>query len=316
MRAISMLVLVLLGVLLMSGCLFTKGVDESGRTSDEIMVKLMDQTIVATLGREAASVVCKYILYNEGETVTAQLGFPNFYNNEQWGEKPFYNFTVKVNGEEKFNSASTETTQNQAEKVLASVTNRNWHVWQVFFPSKAATVIEISYECSYIDNQGVLSLAYPFGTGGSWHGPIKTGKIVIDHGGYISRDWILTTEDGAEVPDYFKVTKEYDQAIYAFENVEPAPEDEFVFKFISPWMDDRVKLYEAVSGIKDRKRLARMRNEIFARHGYVFKSTSYRDLFNSQPWYKKNPRFSPKSLTLEETSLVNKLVGLEKSTQQ
>lgn len=38
------------------------------------------------------------------------------------------------------------------------------------------------------------------------------------------------------------------------------------------------------------------RNEIFARHGYVFKTAEMKDYFERQGWYKPNKRFSVESL--------------------
>ncbi|KMT22249.1 YARHG domain-containing protein [Clostridium cylindrosporum] len=42
----------------------------------------------------------------------------------------------------------------------------------------------------------------------------------------------------------------------------------------------------------DKDKLALIRNEIFARHGYVFKSEMYREYFASKTWYKENPNFA------------------------
>ncbi|MDF2985368.1 MAG: hypothetical protein K0R50_878 [Eubacterium sp.] len=56
------------------------------------------------------------------------------------------------------------------------------------------------------------------------------------------------------------------------------------------------------------------RNEIFARHGYVFKNESYADYFSTMPWYKKNSKFKESMLSSIEKkntefirSYVNKL---------
>ena len=38
--------------------------------------------------------------------------------------------------------------------------------------------------------------------------------------------------------------------------------------------------------------LALIRNEIFARYGYVFNKDEYRNYFNSTSWYIQNPNFS------------------------
>jgi hypothetical protein len=39
------------------------------------------------------------------------------------------------------------------------------------------------------------------------------------------------------------------------------------------------------------------RNEIYARHGYIFKSEQYSSYFDSKPWYKKNAKFNENKLS-------------------
>lgn len=39
------------------------------------------------------------------------------------------------------------------------------------------------------------------------------------------------------------------------------------------------------------------RNEIYARHGYIFKNESYAAYFTGKPWYKKNPKFKESQLS-------------------
>lgn len=39
--------------------------------------------------------------------------------------------------------------------------------------------------------------------------------------------------------------------------------------------------------------LRQLRNEIYARHGYVFKSADLAEYFRQQPWYKPKPAFNP-----------------------
>ena len=38
------------------------------------------------------------------------------------------------------------------------------------------------------------------------------------------------------------------------------------------------------------------KNEIYARHGYIFTSPIYKNYFSSQPWYKENPNYSASDL--------------------
>ena len=56
--------------------------------------------------------------------------------------------------------------------------------------------------------------------------------------------------------------------------------------------DSNTRLYtqEELSGY-DKETLGFMRNEILARHGYVFKKDKYKNHFGSQAWYAPNPDF-------------------------
>lgn len=53
----------------------------------------------------------------------------------------------------------------------------------------------------------------------------------------------------------------------------------------------------------DKSSLGFIRNEIFARHGYVFKNEDYKNYFTSMPWYLPNSRFKG---TLKELNPVEK----------
>ncbi|MGL5560876.1 MAG: YARHG domain-containing protein [Paraclostridium dentum] len=53
----------------------------------------------------------------------------------------------------------------------------------------------------------------------------------------------------------------------------------------------------------DKSSLGFIRNEIFARHGYVFKNEDYRNYFTSMPWYLPDSRFKG---TLKELNPVEK----------
>ena len=57
--------------------------------------------------------------------------------------------------------------------------------------------------------------------------------------------------------------------------------------------------------------LAYMRNEIFARHGYVFKTEKYSNYFSSKPWYKPDPSFKENDISKTEKYNVNLIKSLE-----
>lgn len=65
--------------------------------------------------------------------------------------------------------------------------------------------------------------------------------------------------------------------------------------FIIPYSSER---YLTEADIKDfsKDELALARNEIFARHGYVFNTDKYKDYFGKKAWYKPNPNFKETDL--------------------
>jgi hypothetical protein len=56
------------------------------------------------------------------------------------------------------------------------------------------------------------------------------------------------------------------------------------------------------------------KNEIFARHGYIFKKPQYTDYFSKQSWYKENPNYSDKDLTAIEKKNVQIIVNYLKES--
>jgi hypothetical protein len=52
-----------------------------------------------------------------------------------------------------------------------------------------------------------------------------------------------------------------------------------------------------------REQLRLMRNEILARHGYVFKSQDLRDYFSKKPWYKPAANNNVKLNIIEQTNV-------------
>lgn len=72
-------------------------------------------------------------------------------------------------------------------------------------------------------------------------------------------------------------------------------------------LPDSDKKYLSVEDIKNlsKDELAIARNEIFARHGYVFKMEEYKNYFKSKTWYKENPSFSGSESELNEYEKAN-----------
>jgi hypothetical protein len=59
------------------------------------------------------------------------------------------------------------------------------------------------------------------------------------------------------------------------------------------WMNYR--LLETELSQKSERELNLIRNEIFARHGYIFEDSEYRDYFNNKSWY--SPKYTCKEFS-------------------
>lgn len=54
------------------------------------------------------------------------------------------------------------------------------------------------------------------------------------------------------------------------------------------------------------------RNEIFARHGRIFKTKLLQEYFNNQAWYKVNPNYSDSLLTENDKENIKRIIKIEK----
>lgn len=64
--------------------------------------------------------------------------------------------------------------------------------------------------------------------------------------------------------------------------------------------------------------LAYIRNEIFARHGYIFTNEKYKEYFENKSWYVQDPNFkgSPEELNIYEKENVKIIQTLENSRKK
>ncbi len=87
----------------------------------------------------------------------------------------------------------------------------------------------------------------------------------------------------------------------------PEEEEEYLFPSDSEYITN-----DDLAG-KTKEEVALIRNEIYARHGYVFNTEAYQEYFSQKEWYQPDPSFS--EAQLNEIELANKdfLVEYEES---
>ncbi len=73
--------------------------------------------------------------------------------------------------------------------------------------------------------------------------------------------------------------------------------------FIIPYSSDILLTESDLEGLSA-KELTYARNEIYARHGYVFKSSELNDYFNGMSWYLPNPNFDGTLYGVEEANTI------------
>ncbi|MGN1385559.1 MAG: YARHG domain-containing protein [Bacillus sp. (in: firmicutes)] len=72
--------------------------------------------------------------------------------------------------------------------------------------------------------------------------------------------------------------------------------------YILPDSDYRYLTYSDIAGLsKAELRIAR--NEIYARHGYIFKSEDLQDYFSSQAWYSPDPNYTDNLSAVEKANV-------------
>ncbi len=85
------------------------------------------------------------------------------------------------------------------------------------------------------------------------------------------------------------------------ENIEDIEDIEDTDDFLFP-SDRQYITYEDLEG-RSQNEVALIRNEIYARHGYVFTKEEYQEYFGSKSWYVPDPNFNIDSLnTYEKTN--------------
>ncbi|MBP1745016.1 MAG: domain/zinc-ribbon domain [Firmicutes bacterium] len=126
---------------------------------------------------------------------------------------------------------------------------------------------------------------------------IARNEIFARHGYVFGNQWYkdyFTSQSWyAPNPEFKGSFEELNQ--YEVYNVQLIQKYEAVFEesasYILPDSSTRYLAESEISSLS-KEQLALARNEIFARHGYLFQTQKYADYFNSKSWYVQNPNFS------------------------
>jgi len=113
----------------------------------------------------------------------------------------------------------------------------------------------------------------------------------------------MQVEEQEEIEEYIGDDREEDNDSERYSE----DEQEYLFPSDSEYITEYDLRY------KTKEEVALIRNEIYARHGYIFKSETYQSYFESKDWYKPNPYFNESSFNEIEKSNKDFIVEYEKS---
>lgn len=143
---------------------------------------------------------------------------------------------------------------------------------------------------------------------GNYENALKSLNIATKYGydikNYINySDLMEKLKKNNSTNDVKKVT-----STYTFENKNPTDLESNIYKYSG----DYIEQFSNVEYLKeknlrkyDKETLALIRNEIFARHGYVFSTEVYKKYFNSKYWYSPNPSFKGGDSELNKYEIEN-----------
>ncbi|MBI5216647.1 MAG: YARHG domain-containing protein [Ignavibacteriae bacterium] len=272
-------------------------------------IQMIKENIYIQLFQNDSHVKCQFWFYNSGSNDVVSVGFPNFHINPGTSSNPIRNFTCRVNGETVTDIG--ETKLQTSYRYDSTEEEENWYTWIVEFKSKDTVFIENEYDGDWSGTMCEQAFVYTIGTGSSWAGPIKEGRIVFDHSNLATTNFVIKKSIWAQLkPEFFN-----DSTVYSFSNYLPKRNEEVDIWFHSYWSfseeTDTHPCPEFYGTIESIEQVRLMKNELFARHGYVFKDTSLSNYFAKQTWYKPNNEFEPNMLPNGEKQYVKNLLGIK-----
>lgn len=270
-------------------------------------IELSSEQIYITMDRLTLNVDCYFHLTNFGSAQEVQIGFPD--NRSIFGED-IQSITVRdLNTGEQ--PGVTRKDAKEYEKV---------YVWKTTFKSGETKPLNVKYTFGFSEASGdpYLSFGYILRTGAQWKGVIKKADFYIIFDKEIPHPCIL-----AKPHDYLYTKKGLE---WHYSNLEPG--FDLGISILRSWENEKITstMYLPYQADKDEdywwdktfyvarefapgephksnpeyvqwaqrkiEEVAEIRNEIYARHGYVFKDPRWKAFFSKKNWYKPNPNFS------------------------
>ncbi len=286
---------------------------------------MVSESVYVSLTFDSIKVYTKFWMYNKGETQKIKVFFP--YSTEVFGLKgppEIKDMTCKIN-------QKTIKVKKKDRKIISDYKyTMPYFYWTTEFIGNDTTEVEVTYNsvwgrdgfapCKYFD--------YIIGTAKTWNGPIGRGIIIFDHTNYLSTNFIYKCAFEANFKEpYYLFTEqkinpdiqiEYkeDATIYSFHDYTPKANEGISISILDY---DWINTYEYVDYFKKlfvcqnytKEQFGDMKNEIYARRGYIFQDKKLMDYFLMKKWYKPKDKITVDDLSEGEKGFIKVLSELE-----
>lgn len=275
---------------------------DSPDSKSHLTISMQSEVIEMDLYPDYYRVHVDFEFYNQGETTTIDVGFPQWrYGTTEQAE--LIDFTTTLNGKTiEFSEISDGITMDSRKHKMID----KWLVREITFPENAITRTTVEYKCKYSNQGWNKGAEYLFGTGKTWKNPIGTQTIKITN--HLPLDWVINggrtflveNDTYKLINSCVEVKKSKDTFTIVRQNVSPSAFDLIEleiyphfyidapdgFQVESDWILANRRLSSDEVLLFTDAQLRLFRNLIFAWNGHIFVSKDIND------WLKENSIYS------------------------
>ncbi|GEM_PF-4733352 len=262
-------------------------------------IRMLKERVVIDIRRDSFCTHCTFWFCNHGKTQYVHFGFPNYVSEFEEGTGKLRNFSTCIKGEQ----IQTDTVVQKTHSYDAAE-SVNWFSWHYQVPANDTLIIENSYTGDLGLSPTSAIVRYIIGTGSTWEGTIADGTVIFNITNVASSNFIIKGQYGqTEIkPDIYQ-----DSIVFRFHDYKPKWGESVGIEIAPFWLGYGMPSLQSMDPMKIRL----MRNEIYARHGYVFNDKSLNVYFHKQSWYKPDANFKESMLNKHEKSFINTLLSIE-----
>ena len=248
-------------------------------------IRLIDEKMIINLYSGHYTVNISYTFFNEGNTVTLDVGFPEFSAHFPWKElDEIKDFRVHING----NFVKTEYIKSAPHVWNSNYTDvEAWYINKITFIENEELNCVVEYRGQHSPLGGrARFMEYLYGTAICWKNGIENFTIEVHNQSY---DWIYKFE--TKFKD-FTLRNENDVIIINATEIMPQIQDTFRIYYNydeSDWYsydDTDRKLTADQLKLLSKSQLRIIRNLFYAKHGYIFNSKDLDEYFKKRWWYR------------------------------